>query len=228
MPYPKSVNGTAVMEFFYTPTNYRSFKYIEELEVVLQKLNKHVHFEPFVVLYSNVRNPQSRNCRDGGKYCAPDPDNDGKFTGRDVVDEMLRQKCIYKLDASQWIMYMKNYQDRCMEDITSSCSYSILNKFLEVRKDKVKKCEAESEITISGSSNSQADNTILENEMKKLKESHEMTFPALYVNGQRFEGHVKANEILIKACDTFDFKPQACTEVQIEYEGKHMSMVWSI
>jgi len=39
---------------------------------------------------------------------------------------------------------------------------------------------------------------------------------------------VKANEILIKACDTFDFKPQACSEVMIEYQGNHIGMVWSI
>lgn len=96
MPYPKSVNGTAVMELFYTPTNFRSFKYIEQVEKVMEKLGQHVSFEPFLVLYSNSRNPKSKNCRESGKYCAPDPDNDGKFTGRDVVNEMLRQKCVYK------------------------------------------------------------------------------------------------------------------------------------
>ena len=84
MPYPKSSKGIATIEFFYTPTNFRTFKYIEEIEKVLELLNNHVQFEPFVVLYSNPRNPTSKNCRDKGKYCAPDPDNDGKFTGRDV------------------------------------------------------------------------------------------------------------------------------------------------
>lgn len=194
----------------------------------MEKLNKHVHFEPFLVLYSNQRNPSSKNCRDGGKYCAPDPDNDGKFTGRDVVNEMLRQKCIYKLDSSQWVLYMKKYQKNCLTDLTDECSYKIVRKDLNMKVENVKKCINESEIVISGSSNAQNDNTILEGEIKKLKETHELTFPALYVNGQRFEGHVKANEILIKACDTFDFKPQACSEVMIEYQGNHIGMVWSI
>jgi hypothetical protein len=77
MPYPKSSKGLANLEFFYTPTNYRTYKYIEEIEKVLDLLKNNVQFEPFVVLYSNPRNPSSRNCRDQGKYCAPDPDNDG-------------------------------------------------------------------------------------------------------------------------------------------------------
>ena len=84
MPYPKSSNGLANLEFFYTPTNFRTFKYIEEIEKVLDLLNNHVQFEPFAVLYSNPRNPESRNCRNQGKYCAPDPDNNGTVTGKDV------------------------------------------------------------------------------------------------------------------------------------------------
>lgn len=228
MPYPKSSKGIATIEFFYTPTNFRSFKYIEEIEKVIELLNNHVQFEPFVVLYSNPRNPASKNCRDQGKYCAPDPDNDGKFTGRDVVDEMLRQKCVYKLGAKEWISYMKGYQQRCLNTITQKCSHSTLSKLLDLKVTNLNKCVTESEVIISGASNIPRENTILEAEMAKLKQSHEMTFPALYVNGQRYEGHVKSNEILIRTCDTFDIKPQVCTEIELEFEGRQISMFWSI
>lgn len=195
MPFPNSLNGTADMELFYTPTNFRSFKYIDQIANVISSLNKHVNFEPFLVLYSNLRHTTSKNCLDGGKYCAPDPDNNGKHTGKDVVKEMLRQKCIYKLDSSEWIQYMQYYKTMCMTDISEDCSFKILDKYLTVKSSKVSKCVIESEIKVSGQNNSASDNSILEKEMTKLKVSHEMTFPALYINGQRFEGHVKSNEI---------------------------------
>lgn len=228
MPYPKSANGTASMELFYTPTNFRSFKYIEEIEKVIEGLGQHVTFEPFLVLFSNSRNPNSKNCRETGRYCAPDPDNDGKFSGRDVVNEMLRQKCVYKLASNEWIAYMKGWHQNCAADISRECSEKVLKKFTKISVTKLQDCYDGSEIRMSGAPEGQNDNTMLEAEMEKLKGSHEMTFPALYINGQRFEGHVKSTEILIKSCDTFDFKPQACTEVQLEYDGQHMSIVWSV
>lgn len=123
-------------------------------------MNKHVHFEPYVVLYSNPRNPQSKNCRDGGKYCAPDPDNDGIYTGRDVISEMLREKCLYKTDSSQWVPYMKAYQKNCMKKIDYNCSFKIMTKDLKMKINKVQQCETESNVIISGTANTNVDNTI--------------------------------------------------------------------
>lgn len=123
---------------------------------------------------------------------------------------------------------MKGWHATCAADISQSCSEGVLKKYTKIRPNKLEDCYNNSEVKMSGAPDGQNDNTMLEAEMAKLKDSHEMTFPALYINGQRFEGHVKANEILIKSCDTFEFKPQACTEIMLEYEGQHMSIVWSI
>lgn len=125
---------------------------------------------------------------------------------------------------------MKGWHDNCTSDISRECSHRVLKKFTNIQSDKLDGCYDSSEIKISGSPGSAEDNdnTMLESEMETLKGSHEMTFPALYINGQRFEGHVKSTEILIKSCDTFEIKPQACTEVQLEYDGQHMSIVWSV
>ena len=227
MPYPKSKEGVVNFELYYTPTNMRSFKYIHELNRVLNILQKQANFEPFLVLFSNSQNPNSRNCIGGGKYCAPDPDNQGDETGRDVVLEMLRQKCIYKLSAEDWFNYMEYYKNGCFNSINDKCSKKLI-KSTYLKQEKVEKCVSESNIQKEGFDPNTMENSLLEKEMEKLRSNHEMSFPALYINGQKFEGHVQKNEILIRACDTFEFKPQACSEVELEYSGQRMSLKWSI
>merc|ERR1711879_239576 len=149
-----------------------------------QKFN----FEPYIVLYSNVRNPKSKNCIGSGKYCAPDPDNEGKGTGADVVMEMLRQKCVFMLNSAEWYKYMSAWRDNCFKDITNKCSEYVLNQ-TEVKGSRLQKCVEDSNLQKEGFDASSLENKILEKEMQKLRDTHEMTFPALYINGQRFMGH---------------------------------------
>ena len=35
------------------------------------------------------------DCFSGGRYCAPDPDMAGPRSGKDIVEEDLRQMCIF-------------------------------------------------------------------------------------------------------------------------------------
>lgn len=243
MPFPKSQNNKVILEFFYTPTNMRSFNFIEKLEKVMTSLDKHVNFEPNMVLYSNVRNKDSKNCLKGGKFCAPDPDNNGKQNGRDVVYEMLRQKCIYKLNSKEWFTYMNLYKESCFKEITNKCAENILKTKLTTKVQKVRQCidnslnEKEEQgkqqddtenFDLNKEVTTVIENSLLENDMKKLRETHEMTFPALYINGQRFEGHIKLSELMIESCDTFDVKPQVCSEIEIEFQSTGLSIFWSV
>lgn len=140
---------------------------------------------------------------------------------------MLRQKCIFKLNGTEWFDYMRLYKDGCFKSISDKCANKVL-KNVTIKSSKLYKCISESTIQKEGYAAENLENTILEKEMEKLRTSHEMTFPALYINGQRFEGHVNKNEILIRSCDTFDIKPQACSEVELEYSGKRVSLIWTV
>jgi hypothetical protein len=82
---------------------------------------------------------------------------------------------------------MKGWHQNCAADISKECSEKVLNKFTKISVSKLQDCYNGSEIRMSGAPEGQNDNTMLEAEMEKLKGSHEMTFPALYINGQRFE-----------------------------------------
>lgn len=76
-----------------------------------------VEFTPHYVLwqcYGCTFNKAEDNCISGGRYCAPDPDDRGPLTGRDILLEDLRQICIYKKYTkgdtySTWTDYIINY-----------------------------------------------------------------------------------------------------------------------
>ena len=71
----------------------------------------------------------SADCYGGGRYCNPDPDGaEGNQTGKDVLDEMLRQKCLFNLGLVSpkfkdvqvkqfWVYAAKFYP--CLVDIQS-------------------------------------------------------------------------------------------------------------
>ena len=122
---------------------------------------------------------------------------------------------------------MEYYKDTCFNTISDKCSKNLI-KSTYLKPEKVEKCVNESNILKEGYDPNTVENSLLEKEIEKLRSNHEMSFPALYINGQKFEGHVQKNEILIRVCDTMEFKPQACTEVELEYSGQRMSLKWSI
>jgi len=47
------------------------------------------------------------DCFSGGRYCSPDPDGAGAKSGRDVVLEDIREKCIWKnRDVLEYFEYI--------------------------------------------------------------------------------------------------------------------------
>lgn len=48
----------------------------------------------------------SENCYCDGKYCFMDPDGWGPAHGTDMIDEIIRQICIYQIEPDKWWTYM--------------------------------------------------------------------------------------------------------------------------
>lgn len=70
------------------------------------------------------------DCFSNGKYCAIDETND-KISGRDIMHENLRQKCIYLnsmkhfKDDRLWWNYVIKAHSRCYDDFSEDCSKQI-------------------------------------------------------------------------------------------------------
>lgn len=55
----------------------------------------------------------SPDCTNGGRYCSPDPDFNGPLTGRDVILENLKQKCIYQNSHEVYHAYLESFVAKC-------------------------------------------------------------------------------------------------------------------
>ena len=202
-------------------------------------LDKYIDFEPIAAIYSNVWNKSSKNCLGGGKYCTSSlysENPDVYVPGNQIMKEILRQKCIYKVSGNDWFEYMKSYKEKCFYSVSRMCSSNLLDS-ANIRHKNINECmkfsdiHSEHDSAIKDSMNDvEYENGLLDRELKKVRDLHEMSFPVLYINGQQFKGHVKTIEILNDICGRFDFKPQACNEVQMMYdhESKHFSILQSL
>lgn len=67
-------------------------------------------YDDFLPIFYSTQEPGAKesnfqtdfdDCYGGGRYCNPDPDGaEGNQTGKDALDEMLRQKCLYDLNTT--------------------------------------------------------------------------------------------------------------------------------
>jgi hypothetical protein len=103
------------------------------------------------------------DCVSGGKYCAPDPDGDGELTGRDVIDEDLRQLCIHKQGTEGgnpflWWRYVNEFYEQCdLENFNQPCSEKAMKR-TKVNISRVQECVKGS---FSGENPLLDDNTLL-------------------------------------------------------------------
>jgi len=154
------------------------------------------------------------NCLSGGKYCAPDPDNSGPLTGRDVLYEDLREICVFKqADENKhkydmWFNYMHKLNTTCSEAITEKCSYSAMDK-AKVDTKKVKNCVTDS---FEGENPALNDNHLLRKQRKAWNEIRLAFYPAITINNMTYRGDLESEAVFSAICAGFeyDFRPKVC------------------
>lgn len=169
------------VDFLYSPANVRSFDYINTFATVFSELKDYLKFEPFVAVYklsTSAGSKKNKNCYHRTPYCAADPDSTGPATGENVIEESLREKCVFKQSKDAWFKYMIAYGNSCSNIFTETCSLSCMSS-AGVDSAQVTRCIAESKLD-------EHDNLMLKTDYNKLKELQDMNYPALYINGDLY------------------------------------------
>lgn len=131
------------------------------------------------------------DCYGGGKYCAVEPSNE-KFKGRDIIQEDLRQKCLYDhtyastKSRNLWWAYMKQVHQNCYSAVTEECSESAHQK-LGIDFEKTKQCVKNS-FTSSDWASSRTNNTIIDQEIKYWQKYGSGIYPAIVINNRTYRG----------------------------------------
>lgn len=179
------------------------------MDDVYSKLKNRIIFEPHIVTFSSKSNEYiANNCVSRGKYCAFDPDNEGPITGKDVLLEALRQKCIYKAGTEHYFYYMKLFYSFCISEFTEECSEKLIRKSGINLKD-IKYCVNNSFHNIDNKLTDN-ENEIFAEEKEKVKKLGITHFPNIYINNVLYHGTLALYDLQMSMCSSLNDESQEC------------------
>ncbi|CAG9335006.1 unnamed protein product [Blepharisma stoltei] len=196
-------------------------KFLYEFAPVAKKFNStNAVFTPHYVIYYCVEckatgfKTDNQDCYGGGKYCSPDPDEGyGPLTGRDVLDESLRQLCINKANIKNqkvWWDYIRGFYEMCGSDknFTKKCSEKAMER-VKIDKYSIEECVASS---FSISNWVYSDNSLLDDEKYALADSGILFYPAIVINNQVYRGDFEVSAVMTAICAGYQDKPKICID----------------
>ncbi|PRW50883.1 vacuolar-sorting receptor 3-like [Chlorella sorokiniana] len=164
-------------------------------------------------------------CIHKGRYCSPDPDGNltQGYSGSDVVQENLRQLCVFQMakDAGRaylWWDYVTKFGEQCdMESkkYGQECAEHVFGQINQDNwssVDKLRQC--------IGGQQDDSDHPIMEAQLAAQKgnsstgEGEVFILPTIRVNGVQYRGKMATAEVLRAICAGFTAgnMPQACSK----------------
>eukprot|EP00931_Biecheleriopsis_adriatica_P105838 TRINITY_DN80365_c0_g1_i1.p1 TRINITY_DN80365_c0_g1~~TRINITY_DN80365_c0_g1_i1.p1 ORF type:complete len:488 (-),score=100.36 TRINITY_DN80365_c0_g1_i1:80-1543(-) len=211
------------VDMWMSSASIESNKFIKDFASKRRTLNEVMIFNPHYAVFSmDGSDPAvySGLCSDEtGQFCAEDPDGAGQVTGKDVLEEDVRQLCIHEVTkvartslddlangkhlveyAEKYWNYMERFLDQCSLDATNpssrfgeDCSVSVMRK-VGINPDDITRC-------------------VMATKDEKLKEQrdHQAWSPrALRINGWRYSGILNADLVTRAVCSGFIHTPSEC------------------
>ncbi|CAD8092850.1 unnamed protein product [Paramecium primaurelia] len=155
---------------------------------------------------------ESLNCISQGRYCTYDPDGDDYGTGQDVIEEIIRQLCLQKLNIEVFFNYLDLFKDQCKIAYMYEYCFSELLIRLNYPISKVVNCYDNSfkKLKSKSKSNLNAYNSLLEEQLEILSEFPHTNFPPVMLNNHFVVKNVTAKNIFINICQGFLNPPEIC------------------
>ncbi|CAD8191913.1 unnamed protein product [Paramecium pentaurelia] len=196
-----------------------TYKFLREFRPYYEKLkNEEFNFTILYPLYQIIPNPDRpidyQNCISYGKYCSPDPDGLGVGTGQMIVEETLRQLCIFNQSIDKWFDYMQSFRDNC----TSAQQYEICSPKVQlevgIENQKVEKCIRDQQSTLSfvlrNETHNYKQNSILEDQLTLWNTAGVQSLPGIIINHQDYLGQITGANVFLDICYSFETPPESC------------------
>lgn len=201
-------------DIWFSSSNDRGLDFIRDFEQYHKTLGKKVLMTPRYFSWGCENCDESitdMDCFCDGKYCAIDESN-LRVTGRDIIHENLRQKCIYlnslktnKTDQVWW-NYVKKAHSRCYDDFTEDCSKQIHNE-LNLSYSETEKCVNDS---FTNSDHGKGDNTILSSESLAWESHGAHYIPSVIINSVAYRGILDPENVFAAICNGFKDAQDEC------------------
>jgi hypothetical protein len=214
---------TVTVDMWLSSASRESQKFLKDFSDKRKTLNEVVKFTPHYHVFSTTPESGGYNdlCTDEtAKYCAEDPDGSGDVTGKDVLEEDVRQLCIHEetrvqrwrngkkesppvLYAGKWWEYMKQHPDVCPFEGDSpetrfgeKCSYKLMRD-LNIDTEKIQHCY----------------DTTKNQKLESERINKAWSPRALRVNGWRYKGILDAELVTRAVCSGFVARPEECNSL---------------
>mmetsp|Transcript_68607 Transcript_68607/g.135717 ORF Transcript_68607/g.135717 Transcript_68607/m.135717 type:complete len:479 (-) Transcript_68607:65-1501(-) len=210
-------NKAVDMQFWMSSASQESMTFLRQFAPRRRALNKLMNFQPHFTVFGIEDGEFATKQNlcwdstgpDAGKWCAEDPDGPGALTGKDVLQEDVRQLCIhevYKVEAPikiftlkiywspQYWEYVEKFGDACpLDKFGTECSEGLMAQ-LNIDKEKVQSCMETSY-----------------REKLMAEERHKAWSPrAVQINGWRYSGILDAELVTHAVCAGFTDSPPDC------------------
>ena len=227
---------------FYTSEQLEIYSYLNDLKFYMPFIsnitNFNVHYVSFQsMFYDDDYKEDVNHCLSLGKFCSWGGinfnDTNIMINGRDILEENIRQKCIFDLSRKDdklvnykqafygeaYFNYMRNFEETCLNKDKSKpkfnkeCSEEVSRK-LELNIESINKCYTESfEGTITDSNKYKLKNKLLEASTTVQTNYNIQVIPSVTVNGREVFGSYQAYNTFEAICSGFQEEPEACVNM---------------
>lgn len=234
LPHP---DGRVEWDLWTSSDDNGSEQFKRQFQRVTESLGSHAKMTPhYFFIEMGCIGDQSLECTEscthGGRYCAVDPEQDLStgLTGAMVVEENLRQMCLWRTqvenrtdDPKVWFDYVVKYLDDCHTPKTwgEACSHGILTQ-LGVDVADITKCIDDSNVG--------ENNTLIANDIKLQYDSGIFFTPTVTINNMPYLGALSCSSpidkstcgVLSAICSGYadGSSPQTCRSTDCELGGK--------
>jgi len=221
MAWDVPTNHVVLVDLWMSSASRDSQRFLKEFSPKRKALNENIKFVPhYHVFGMQGGGDYNELCISvDAQFCAEDPDGSGPVTGRDVIEEDIRQLCIHEttkvkhidLDdsrnghnvkeyAEKFWDYVEVFPDRCplnsdnpSDRFGKECSERLMSS-LSIDIDKVKNCVRDT----------------MFDKLRHERENIAWSPRALRVNGWRYSGTMDVDTVTRAICAGFVRQPDAC------------------
>lgn len=223
---------TVSYDLFFSSDNLEMYKFITDFQSYFLKLQPYSNFKVHYVSYISddyepTKHKELDHCISAGKFCALPRFDLGIMDGRIIINENLRQKCIFNMAftfdpfGKDYFKYIDGFYTNCLSSESKVFSESCSNKVIEdslkhIEVSDVRDCVKKSYDGEINSNNSFIiNNKMLQEDYEVEKRYNVQILPGIIVNGREIYGAIKAYNLFEAICGSLVESPSFCNNPKL-------------
>lgn len=210
-------------DIWISSSNDRGLDFVKDFQRFNDILGDKVLMTPRYFTWSCINcdaNIMGEDCVNNGKYCALDEER-LSYSGKEIIMENLRQKCVWKQSAPAWWEYIAKAHQQCYTDFSEDCSKTVHNE-LGINWDKTQDCIKEA------NDESNDENKLLSTDAIEWTLRGPHFIPAIVINKITYRGNLDPENVFLAICEGFrDTQPECKTHSKTEkIEKSKVNLTW--